>query len=110
MINFWGTKISSINGVGTIYYGRRDAGDGFIITTRWFIILFLPIIPLGSFRRYEFRNFSGDVRVSDARFKEITRLCPVPLDRRMVARTYAMAFGIVLAIIGAFSLLDHLGQ
>ncbi len=39
------------NGIGTKYYGSRDQyPDGSFITTEWFVILFLPIIPLGSKR------------------------------------------------------------
>lgn len=42
---------ASINGIGTKYYGKRDLlEDGSYITTVWVIFIFIPIIPLGSFR------------------------------------------------------------
>jgi len=40
-----------INGFGTAYYGKRDrAEDGSYITTQWVTALWVPIVPLGSYR------------------------------------------------------------
>jgi hypothetical protein len=40
-----------VNGIGKAYYGKRDfAENGSYITTEWFVFLFVPIFPLGSFR------------------------------------------------------------
>jgi hypothetical protein len=42
---------SSINGCGTKYYGQRDfRADGSHITTNFFCLLFLPLIPIHSVR------------------------------------------------------------
>ncbi|MGB8167518.1 MAG: hypothetical protein WCF18_08495 [Chthoniobacteraceae bacterium] len=42
---------SSINGCGTTYYGERDYWpDGSYITTEWVVFLYLPLIPIRSFR------------------------------------------------------------
>lgn len=42
---------SSFNGIGTTYYGRREfRSDATYVTTEWFILFYIPIIPLGSFR------------------------------------------------------------
>ena len=39
------------NGIGTIFYGCSDLrDDGSYIATKWFVIFFIPIFPLGSFR------------------------------------------------------------
>jgi len=45
----------SIQGFGTTFYGKRDfRSDGTYITTKWFILFFIPIIPIRSFRvRYQ---------------------------------------------------------
>jgi len=41
----------SINGVGTTFYGKRDfRADGSYVTTEWVVLLWLPLIPLRSFR------------------------------------------------------------
>ncbi len=38
-------------GAGTRFYGKRDElPDGSCITTKWLVALYLPIIPLGSYR------------------------------------------------------------
>lgn len=42
---------STFNGIGTKYYGQRElADDGSFITTEWFVLAYIPIIPIGSFR------------------------------------------------------------
>jgi hypothetical protein len=41
----------SVNGIGTAYYGKRDVREnGSYITTEWVIFLYLPIVPVASFR------------------------------------------------------------
>lgn len=41
----------TINGCGTKYYGKRELGsDGSYITTEWIVIIYVPLIPIGSFR------------------------------------------------------------
>ena len=41
----------SFNGCGTMFYGQRDfRADGTYITTEWITAIYLPLIPLRSFR------------------------------------------------------------
>lgn len=41
----------TLNGFGTKFYGKRDqAVDGSYITTKWLTALYVPVIPLGSYR------------------------------------------------------------
>jgi len=41
----------TLNGFGTRYYGRREGGeDGSYITTLWVTALYIPLLPLGSYR------------------------------------------------------------
>lgn len=41
----------TFNGLGTSLYGKRDIrADGSHVTTEWFVIFFIPIIPLQSMR------------------------------------------------------------
>jgi hypothetical protein len=42
---------TSINGMGSMFYGKSDVRqDGSYLTTEWFTILYLPVVPLRSFR------------------------------------------------------------
>ena len=41
----------TFNGCGTSYYGRRyPAEDGSYVTTSWVMGLWIPLVPLGSYR------------------------------------------------------------
>jgi len=41
----------TLNGFGTRYYGKRDqAEDGSYVTTQWVTALYLPLLPIGSYR------------------------------------------------------------
>ncbi len=42
----------TFNGIGTRIYGKRDVNpaDNSYIVTKWFTLLYFPIIPLGSYR------------------------------------------------------------
>ena len=43
--------VSSINGVGRTYLGKRDFdADGTYTTTKWLIVLYFPIVPSASIR------------------------------------------------------------
>jgi hypothetical protein len=79
--------------------------DGTCVATKWFIFFFVPIMPLGSFRM---TGWEGPTQTWNGSKWTFTAN-RVPLDWVMVARTYGMAATILLAIYGAFSLLDHLG-
>jgi len=38
----------SFNGTGTMLYGRRDAGHGVVVSTKWVVFTWIPIIPVRS--------------------------------------------------------------
>ena len=41
----------SYRGIGIRYYGKRDFhADGSYVTTKWFCVLYLPLVPLKSLR------------------------------------------------------------
>lgn len=53
--DFWGKEDESIarsmNGCGTGLYGKREfEQDGSFVTTKWFMVLFVPVFPLASMR------------------------------------------------------------
>jgi hypothetical protein len=82
----------SVNGIGTTYYGKRDIHDnGSYITTEWFIFVYLPIVPIGSFRVLpKDRGFFGNP-TSYWTWK-------VPLCRPQVRNTY------LAVLIGGFAI------
>ena len=43
----------SLNGVGTMFYGKRDfLDDGTYLTTEWVTFFYIPIVPLKTLRVY----------------------------------------------------------
>jgi Membrane dipeptidase (Peptidase family M19) len=51
----------SIQGFGTSFVGQRDFGaDGSYITTKWVVLLFVPVIPLSSLRVKETTTYGGE--------------------------------------------------
>ena len=41
----------TLNGFGTKYYGKRfPAEDGSYVTTMWMTALWVPVVPIGSYR------------------------------------------------------------
>jgi hypothetical protein len=42
---------NTFNGIGTTFYGKRGyEQDDSYVTTKWFVIGFFPLVPLGSLR------------------------------------------------------------
>ena len=89
------------NGIGTTIYGRRDVnpGDGSYIVTKWFTVIYFPIISLGSYRvikvKQNFLAGSPKYQMRDA-----------PLSVKQIIFTYMAWWSIpaamvVLALIGA---------
>jgi hypothetical protein len=94
----------TFNGIGTRYYGRRKLSDGTIITTKWVVFLFVPIVPLGSYKVIGEGDhasvgipFFGLAYFSSRRLK----LQEIDIDTRMVITTYLIAFVIVGVFVAA---------
>jgi hypothetical protein len=83
----------TLNGCGTKYYGTRWLPDGSYITTKWFVIAFAPIIPLGSVRITEASEVSGHALWNT----QALMTQKVPLDKWMIMRIYAWY---IVAIVG----------
>ncbi len=82
----------SMNGVGTTLYGHADEWpDGTFVKTKWVIFLFLPLLPVASYRV---------ARVEDPEScLEKYRLTPIPLHWRQVLATYVTGFSAPVAIV-----------
>ena len=83
----------SFNGIGTTYYGETDwNADGSYQTTEWFILAYVPVIPVRSLRLR--RNTKGDSTVP--MFYSRTGyfvLEELPLSWSQVLRTYLFMVG-----------------
>ncbi|MFZ6755697.1 hypothetical protein ACO0K9_00630 [Undibacterium sp. Ji50W] len=81
----------TINGIGTTFYGKCkfNADDSFI-TTKWVVLVFIPIVPLASYRFIEESSSSFEVVDAD-----------IPLEIMQVLRTWLfvalLVFGLNLA-------------
>ena len=86
-----------VNGIGTTYYGASDRQpDGSFVTTEWFILLGVPLIPLRSLRAC----YLGESHRWNRTSKSYAILGPEPLDRRLVLQAYAWwLIPIVLTIL-----------
>lgn len=53
--------METLNGLGVTLYGKKDINksDASYTATKWFVIAFLPIIPLGSYRVKRGENSFG---------------------------------------------------
>lgn len=84
----------NINGVGTTFYGRSDKqADGSYIATEWVVLVYLPIIPIRSFRM---RPVSGGTYlVVYASQKYVAE--SVPLHWKQIRNMYLTMIGGVVA-------------
>lgn len=88
----------TVNMIGTTYYGMRILPDGTYITTKWFVFIYVPIIPVASVRVLEASPPHGGVGF----YGQSMTVQRVPLDKGMVFKMYAwmvaiVAFGIIVA-------------
>ena len=89
------------NGIGTTIYGKREVNpeDGSYIVTKWFTVIYFPIIPLGSYRVIKVKQnfFAGSPKY---------QMRDAPLSVKQIIFTYAAwcsipAAMVVLVLIGA---------
>lgn len=87
------TRFWRVNGIGTIVLGKRDfRADGTHLTTAWITLLWVPVIPLESYRVLP--DEGSSFRIRDV----------LPVNKKQVLFTYAFAatyiFLVVLALLG----------
>jgi hypothetical protein len=92
----------TLNGIGTTHYGRRRLSDGTYITTEWVVIAFVPLLPLRSLR------VLSESKSTWAPFSRSRRFSghEIPLDKRQVAVTYAIA-ALVIGLIFVLATAKH---
>ncbi len=91
-------NISTVNGVGRMFYGGAEpcAKCGSVVRTLWWTFASLPLIPRGSYR-YK--------TVSDDKFRKKTFLARRSSMRwGQVFKTWVLGLAIGVAVFAAFSL------
>lgn len=89
----------SFNGCGTRLYGNREQGDdGSFVTTEWITLVYLPIIPIRSFRVLPEGKGTNAIVYSSRNY----RMRRVPLARTQVRNIY-LVVAPILAVILLFS-------
>jgi hypothetical protein len=84
----------SFNGIGTKVYGKREENpDGSYIVTKWFIIIFFPIIPLGSYRVIKEKQ-----KFLSAKFPRY-QMTEAKLNVKQVLNTYLAWWSILILLI-----------
>jgi len=92
---------NSFNGIGTSFYGQsRFEEDGSFVTTKWFIIGFVPIIPMAS-ARVKYLGTSGVPFFS--RTSNFEMLKELPVDGLQVLKTWAYVVFIIALVTGILS-------
>lgn len=87
--------MSTFNGIGTKLYGSTDfESDGSYVTTKWFVIVYLPIFPLESLRVIK-EGSTTLILYNSIQYRSLQ----VPMHKKQIIKTYCWAYGIVAAII-----------
>jgi hypothetical protein len=98
----YGRDMQLLNGIGTTLYGKSDVNpsDGTYVATKYFAFIFMPIVPLGSYRvRYvgaesKFMGTSNKYQMNE-----------VPWHIKQIILTYLLSWGLLIAaLVVLFSL------
>lgn len=92
--------MQSINGIGTTLYGKKDKrDDGSYVATQWFIFLYIPVIPLHSYRVKKISQSKHE----NAKYEILQEL---PLSVTPALKFYIISMLILLPIL-VFLLFTH---
>jgi len=86
----------TFNGIGTKYYGSTDKGpDGSYVATEWFVVVYVPLVPLRSLRMLPVSGGTNLLVYASQRF----HVQQVPLHWRQVRNTYLTVLGGIAALV-----------
>lgn len=93
----FGKDMRTINGIGTTLYGKSDFDptDKSYISTKWYVFLGLPIIPLRSYRV----TLKGDTKTVFFGTNTDYQMLDVPIKISQIIKTYILVYGIIASII-----------
>ncbi|ANH68612.1 hypothetical protein [Mitsuaria sp. 7] len=99
---------TTFNGTGTKYVGEREHDrGGRYITTKWIVLLGLPLVPLSSWRVFPLNDGASQdhshLLSSGASLSEESVAAePVPLNWRQVLNVYAIVIPVIAFLVWAF--------
>ena len=98
---------STLNGTGTHFYGERDKDiGGTYTTTKWVVLLWIPLLPLSSWRVYPVGAENVDYIIDESsRTSQALQATRVPLNLRQVLNVYAAA---ACVLVPLWYVLHHL--
>jgi hypothetical protein len=93
-------NMSILAGCGTKFYGAAERQAGTFVTTQWFCLLFIPLLPIQSYRvsyAGEHSSYSGAVMTTSTVYSIYQSL---PLNWRQVLTVYGLMLALVAVVIG----------
>jgi hypothetical protein len=93
-------NLKILAGCGTRFYGASDRSAGTFVTTQWFCLFFIPLIPIQSYRvSYggQASQYSGAVITTSTVYSIFQIL---PLQWRQVLQAYGLIFAFIAIFIG----------
>ena len=99
----------NVNGCGTIFYGATEAQeDKSFVTTKWFILLGFPILPLGSLRVVYHGETDTESGGDTTTIAQYTIIGKAAFALRQVLRTYFLFFSLFGFGVGMVALAWYL--
>lgn len=96
----------TLNGIGTRYYGETDRmSDGSYVTTAWFVLFFVPLLPYASYRVWGTGGGTNWILYSSLKYNGYM----VPLNWKQVGSVYLKTVLILAAIFAGALTLKFLG-
>ncbi|MCW5664650.1 MAG: hypothetical protein KIT35_12505 [Piscinibacter sp.] len=98
----------TLNGTGTKYYGEREHDiGGTYITTKWIVILGIPVLPLSSWRVYPlddgaFHDYTPMTSREASHTEQTFEAKGVPLNWRQIANVYAIVLPLAALAVWGF--------
>ncbi len=91
--------LGTIWGIGFTFYGRRDfQSDGSYVATVWGCILFIPVVPLGSYRIIKRGTDSFSLFFIHGWSTKYTILSEAETNRGHILRMYEITFLLIFAL------------
>ena len=85
--------VFSYMGCGTKLYGRSDEYDGSYVATVWIVIIWLPVIPLRSYRVRPVGGSDFDYKpILGVSYTKQYRMIKVKMNWKQVYRTYLAVY------------------
>lgn len=93
----------TINGIGTTLYGSADKKeDGSYIATKWIVFIWIPIIPLASYRVFHGENVKGFFIYYHS---QKIHLAKVKMNWNQIGKMYLKVYGTFVMVMLAIVLL-----